>query len=124
MPLRGGASLNWLVLAVSMQVPCFESFQHQGTHEHLGNLLDMHFHISYTLRNLLYVELMQFVLLYIHPMVPFQAHLLDMHEHIGYIQYMNRKFLLSETYEKKQRRKKITLITLSIPKKILYEIRT
>jgi hypothetical protein len=68
-----------------------ELFLHQGKRERLGNLLDKHFHIAYTLHNLLFVVLMQFAGLYIHPKEPFPEHLLDKLEHIANIQYNYRK---------------------------------
>ena len=57
-------------------------------HVHLRSLLDRLFHNVYTLRNLQLVVKMQFDLIYNHPKAPFLKRLLDMHEHIAYIQYI------------------------------------
>ena len=82
---------------ISMRVPYYVLFLIQGTHVHLKSLLDTLLRNAYIQHSLLYVVLMQFAQLYIHPKVPFQVHQLDKHVHIVYIRYMYRKFLLRET---------------------------
>ncbi len=80
-----------------MQDPYYVLFQIQGKLEHLKSLLGMLLHSAYNQHSLLYEVQKQFVLLYIHPKVPFQVRQLDKHVHIVYIRYMYRKFLQRET---------------------------
>jgi hypothetical protein len=69
----------------------YESFHSLNRHEHLKSPLDMQFRSAYIQYNLQLLELKRFVLLCIHPKVPFLEHHMDMHVHIAYTQYKYHK---------------------------------
>jgi len=67
--------------------PYFLLFPSLNILELIKNLLDMLIRNAYNPHSLLYVELMRFGLLYNRPTEPFLKHLLDMHEHIGELEF-------------------------------------